>query len=101
MIRDEVTYGIGFPWPTKAKGGGGSMELIHPALDNDLGGSWRTAGTADTAALIPAGDNQWHYRKGTSEASNPIANWRLRTFVEDATWVANADAHRFWGHRRE
>lgn len=89
-VRDEVTYGIGFPWPTQAKGGGGSIELINPSLDNDLGGSWRTSGTGEAAALIPAGDGQWHYRKGTSEASNPIANWRLRTFVEDATWVANA-----------
>src|SRR5690606_11201993 len=43
VIQDEVTYGIGFPWPTGAKGSGGSMELINPALDNDLGGSWRTS----------------------------------------------------------
>ena len=41
--RDTVDYGVGFPWPTAAAGGGGSMELIHPELDNDLGGSWRSS----------------------------------------------------------
>src|SRR5678815_720557 len=27
-LVDEVTYGVGFPWPTAAKGTGSSMELI-------------------------------------------------------------------------
>ena len=35
---DTVDYGVGFPWPTAAAGGGASIELIHPELDNDLGG---------------------------------------------------------------
>jgi len=39
---DEVDYGVGFPWPTAAHGGGPSMELIHPFLDNNLGASWRS-----------------------------------------------------------
>lgn len=42
-IVDTVTYQTHFPWPTAAGGGGPSMELIHPSLDNDLGGSWRSA----------------------------------------------------------
>lgn len=42
-LADEVDYGVGFPWPTAADGGGPSMELIHPFLDNDLGGSWRSS----------------------------------------------------------
>ena len=40
---DEVDYDSGFPWPTSARGVGSSMELIHPQLDNDLGGSWRSS----------------------------------------------------------
>ena len=40
---DRVDYGVAFPWPTAADGGGSSMELINPALDNNLGGSWRAA----------------------------------------------------------
>lgn len=39
---DEVDYQSDFPWPIGANGDG-SMELIHPDLDNDLGGSWRVA----------------------------------------------------------
>jgi len=48
---DQVDYGLGFPWPTVgdavpdvAPGGTGhSIQLIHPKLDNNLGGSWRSA----------------------------------------------------------
>ena len=50
-LVDEVDYGVGFPWPTATKGQGSSMELIHPSLDNSLGGSWRASGTAAAAAL--------------------------------------------------
>ncbi len=42
--QDRVRYKDEFPWPVAARGGGSSMELIHPALDNDLGGSWRPSG---------------------------------------------------------
>lgn len=48
--RDEVSYGLGFPWPTVGDpitvgkaGTGGSIQLVNPGLDNDLGGSWRSA----------------------------------------------------------
>ena len=43
MVVDRVNYGDGFPWPVTAGGDGPSMELIHPSLDNDLGGSWRSS----------------------------------------------------------
>lgn len=53
-VADEVQYQANFPWPiapqgepVQANGDGGSMELIHPELENDLGGSWR-AGTKPT-----------------------------------------------------
>lgn len=39
-IVDEVDYGTEFPWPIAANGNGPSMELLNPALDNDLGSSW-------------------------------------------------------------
>ena len=39
---NEVTYQSEFPWPIGANGGGGSMALVNPSLDNDLGSSWRT-----------------------------------------------------------
>ena len=46
---DQVDYKLGFPWPTTGDpvadnqpGSGCSIQLIHPLLDNDLGGSWRS-----------------------------------------------------------
>jgi len=49
LLVDEVDYGVGFPWPTNPAGGGApsspgySLELIHPSLDRNLGGSWRSS----------------------------------------------------------
>ncbi|MBN2475232.1 MAG: lamin tail domain-containing protein [Pirellulales bacterium] len=42
--EDEVDYKSEAPWPIVPRGDGSSMELIHPSLDNDLGGSWRPSG---------------------------------------------------------
>ncbi len=49
-VADEVDYGLGFPWPTVGDplseaqpGTGRSLQLVNPAFDNDLGGSWRSA----------------------------------------------------------
>lgn len=42
-VVDRVSYNDRFPWPVAAGGDGPSMELIHPALDNDLGSSWRSS----------------------------------------------------------
>jgi hypothetical protein len=72
---DCVDYGTSFPWPIAAGGGGQSMELIHPSLDNNLGGSWRSAVAPD---FLP--------EPGTSEASAPIGDWRETHFVEDDSW---------------
>jgi hypothetical protein len=89
-VEDEVSYGVGFPWPTAARGTGSSMELINPGLDNDLGASWRSSGSLDDPApqtvFVAPTDADWRYRKGTSEASDPRTAWRLPGFVEDATW---------------
>ncbi len=52
-VVDRVDYSVAFPWPAAAAGDGGSMELIHPTLDNDLGGSWRTSQVDNSNALIP------------------------------------------------
>lgn len=42
-LVDSVDFRPEFPWPVGASVGGNSMQLIHPSLDNDLGGSWRAA----------------------------------------------------------
>jgi hypothetical protein len=89
-LVDEVSYKPSFPWPVGADGTGASMELIDPALDNDLGGSWRASGSAADevreTVFVPAADPLWHYREGRSEASSPPDLWRQWDFVEDGTW---------------
>ncbi len=49
-VVDEVSYQVGFPWPTVGDpvpagttGTGCSLQLIHPALDNNVAGNWRSA----------------------------------------------------------
>jgi hypothetical protein len=56
-VVDRVDYKLGFPWPTvgdpspeNQPGTGRSIQLINPSLDNDLGGSWRSAHPTPTAA---------------------------------------------------
>ncbi|HEY3392833.1 MAG TPA: lamin tail domain-containing protein, partial [Lacipirellulaceae bacterium] len=43
VVQDFVDYQLGFPWPTIGDVPGRSIQLVHPALDNELGGSWRSA----------------------------------------------------------
>jgi len=88
VLKDRVNYGVGFPWPTASDGGGNSAELIHPGLDNDLGGSWRASGGIGTAAqsfIVPSATG-WKYKKGTAEASSPVDAWRA-TGYSDASWL--------------
>jgi len=56
-VVDEVEYKLGFPWPTvgdpvaeNQPGTGSSMQLVNPAFDNNLGGSWRSALPTPAAA---------------------------------------------------
>jgi autotransporter-associated beta strand protein len=88
ILQDRVSYGAGFPWPTAADGAGPSAELLNPALDNDLGGSWRSSGAFAVAATtyIPSLATGWKYKKGTAEASNPVEAWRA-TAYDDSTWL--------------
>ena len=90
VLRDRVTYGVGFPWPTGANGGGNSMELIHPGLDNDLGGSWRSSGGTGSGPVtyIAPSSAGWRYLRGpsTGEPSNPLDQWR-QVGYNDSAWT--------------
>lgn len=91
-VVDEVHYGAGFPWPTAAHGAGPSLERIHPQLPSNDPASWRSAGFPAVAPVtagtifLPSESTGWRWRKGRSEASQPVTAWRLGAFVEDATW---------------
>ncbi len=92
-IYDQVEYGAGFPWPVAPGGGGGSMELLDPGLDNDLGSSWRVSLPTEVlgeATLLPLGAGGWSWRPGDTEASAPTDAWRAVDFAEDGSWTAGA-----------
>lgn len=40
VVHDSVAYDDAGGWPGSADGGGPSLELLHPTLDNNLPGSW-------------------------------------------------------------
>lgn len=86
QIVDSVDYKLGFPWPTVGDAPGYSMELIHPEVDNDLGGHWRAShiggGQQQSALLFDAGA-EWRVLKGTQP---PPANWRDLAF-NDSDWT--------------
>ncbi|MGA2062707.1 MAG: lamin tail domain-containing protein, partial [Thermoguttaceae bacterium] len=86
-VQDEVTYGLGFPWPTVGDDPGNSMELINPALDNNLGGSWRSSISVPVTrqTIIPL-NSTWRYFKGTMEPSTTQGLWRQQTGFSDASW---------------
>ena len=78
---DEVSYGLGFPWPTTGDEPSPSIELIHPSLDNDLGGSWRASGNVPATPemqLIERESPSWRYWKGINLPSNDSEglNWK-------------------------
>ena len=87
-LKDRVAYGVGFPWPTGSDGAGNSAELIHPGLDNDLGGSWRSSGSVETLpeTFVASQAAGWRYKKGTAEASAPVEAWRATSF-DDSAWL--------------
>lgn len=98
QVEDEVEFQLGFPWPTVGDsvtpGNGNSIELIHPSLDNDLGGSWRvsgsgTGGTPLVNTTLLAAQQSWKYVKGTNEASSPTTAWRQPGF-NDGEWSSGA-----------
>ena len=53
---DEVSYQLGFPWPTIGDEPSPSVELVNPLLGNDLGGHWRSSGNFAglTGSINPA-----------------------------------------------
>lgn len=91
-IADEVDYGMGFPWPTVGTAPNYSHELINPALDNDLGGHWRSkasavSGTDPELLLVSPASTAWRMRRGNKPA--PAADWIQPTYAEDpGNWEA-------------
>jgi len=86
VTLDEVDYGAGFPWPIVGDAPGRSIELINPALDNSLGGNWRSFVPSVDTTLIAAG-SAWKYRKGTLADAPTGTAWEGAGFA-DAAWAS-------------
>jgi hypothetical protein len=73
-LEDRVEYKIAFPWPLDSAGNGSSMGLINPALDNDLGGSWRastpTPGARNSVFAVNAPPQIRHVKHSPDQASS-------------------------------
>ena len=82
-VIDEVDYQLGFPWPTVGAEPGYSIELIHPSLDNDLGGSWRTS--IGNQEIFKEGEAWNFFRAKDGEPSDPVTEWRTVDF-DDSQW---------------
>jgi len=52
QLVDSLTYDDKAPWPTAADGGGSSLELINPTLENALGASWNASISHGTPGSI-------------------------------------------------
>jgi len=88
-LVDRVGFQLGFPWPTVGTPPGYSIELIHPYLDNDLGGNWRAsvlgnAGSPARTTLVRA-RSEWRYFRGLNAPSEPATAWRDPDFIPE-TW---------------
>jgi len=99
---DQVDYQLGFPWPTvggsvpaDTDGTGHSMQLMNPRLDNDLGGSWRSAAPTPAAANIGiAADNiPPQMRQVAHSPEEPISGQPTTITVKatDSNGVASID----------
>ncbi|MCK4294938.1 MAG: lamin tail domain-containing protein, partial [Planctomycetes bacterium] len=80
---DQVDYKLGFPWPTvgdpipaSQRGEGHSMQLLDPLIDNDLGGSWRSAYPTPGAqnGVTHEGNSPTHIRQVRHSPKSPAAN---------------------------
>lgn len=60
QLIDALRYDRGFPWPTVGGSLGHSLQLMHPSLDNDRPGHWRSAaptpGRANEGVLLADGN---------------------------------------------
>jgi len=90
-VVDRVDYKQGFPWPTVGDPPGYSIELIHPALDNDLGGNWRASvsgggAQGSTPRSIFPWTQVWRYNQAGTELGMA---WRGTNF-NDSAWASGA-----------
>jgi len=114
---DEVTYQLGFPWPTVGDWPGNSVGLLDPNLDNSFGGNWRGSApsparrnvqfttnvppTVEQVSHLPKQPVSNTYVDITARISDPDGVDRVELsyqIVEPGNYVsiANAEYHDGW-----
>jgi regulation of enolase protein 1 (concanavalin A-like superfamily) len=78
LIVDEVTYGIGPPWPPEANGTGPSLQRIDPTHSSGHPGNWVAVHDPDGE-----GEPQWQFVSMTGVASSD----RLYVYLQSAGQV--------------
>ena len=78
---DLVDYRVEFPWPIAPSTEGVSMELIHPSLDRELGGSWRAGG------FTPGAPNSVHASNAPPQARQ-VDHWPEQPTDSEPTVVS-------------
>ncbi len=71
---DSFRYYDDAPWPADADGGGSSMELKHPDMDNSLPEAW--------AASDESLQSEWHTYSYRAVAQRPVYTANVRSFHE-------------------
>ena len=92
FAADEVDYQLGFPWPTVGDSPGHSILLLNSTLDNDLGGSWRSAlptpGSPNSVltSVVPPQIRQVKHSSKSPKSGEDVA---ITTKVTDSDGVAS------------
>ncbi len=91
-ILDSVQYSNQLPWPTKCDGGGPSLTLCDPLLDNTLAESW--SASEDFRGLLTNGDSVWA-TPGSGCIRYPIARFSADIqIIQEGNEVQFTDASR-------
>ncbi len=85
-LVNEVDYRPGGDWPVLAHGGGSSMELLHPFMDNRLASAWRDSDESGKAKF------KSYYASGLYE-SNALLNPILPTDINELHFYLVSDGH--------
>ena len=76
ILIDSVKYQSIHPWPVQANGGGSTLELIDPVLDNTLAENWQASLGYGTPGA--ANSTGWHSIQDNSE--DPTVPSQIRLF---------------------
>jgi hypothetical protein len=87
-VVDTVTYGPAAPWPTAAAGGGSSLELLDPGLDNSEASSWAASSGSGTPGLANTRFAPLDVTAPTAPTATTAAQVRNGVAVE---WTSGSD----------